>query len=444
MSVQGKRAKISANNFKKVIRYLKKNGFKNTFYAAKERMVTKEHYTFLSVSLEELEKQKNRKWDIEKKISIVVPAYETKEKHLKEMMDSVLQQSYTNLELVIGDASSTDNVEKIVKQYQDDRICYKRLEENAGISENTNACLTMATGDYIGLLDHDDVLTLNALYEVMDCIETKAKMGKTITMVYSDEDKGDGELEHYFEPHYKEDFNLDLFLSNNYMCHFSVIRSDVIKQLKFRKEYDGAQDFDLFLRVVDFAKDDKESIVHIPKVLYHWRCHSGSTSENPASKMYAYESGRNAVLDFTRKQGWEVQISHTEHLGFYRVQYGNDRKDIFSIRKDIGAVGGNVVCHGKITGGAMNQNGEVLYRGLSKNYSGYMHRAKLQQDVEALDIRNMEVREELLELFLETLKLFGVEKESNSMEEKEKILKASLEFSKLAREQGFLLLFDPE
>lgn len=443
MSVQGKRAKISANNFKKVIRYFKKNGLKNTFYAAKERMVTKEHYTFLSVSFEELEEQKNRKWENPKKISIVVPAFETKEKHLKEMMDSVLQQSYPNLELVIGDAGSTDRVEKIVKQYQDERICYRRLTENAGISENTNACLSMATGDYIGLLDHDDVLTLDALYEVMNGIEKREKLGKPTIMVYSDEDKGDGELETYFEPHYKKDFNLDLFLSNNYMCHFSVIRSDVIKQLKFRKEYDGAQDFDLFLRVVDFAKADKESIVHIPKILYHWRCHSGSTSENPASKMYAYEAGRKTVLDFAKKQGWEVRVSHTEHLGFYRVQYGTDRRDIFSIRKDIGAVGGNVVRHGKIIGGAMNQNGAALYLGLSKNYSGYMHRAKLQQDVEALDIRNIEVREELFELFKETLKLFGIEEVSNRIEE-EKILKASLEFSRQVREKGFLLLFDPE
>ena len=206
----GKIFKVS--NLRKTIHYLKKNGIRQAYYAARERMEREmaDTYHFVPVSDELLEKQREWAKDRFVKFSILVPAYETDETYLREMIDSVLSQSYGHFELILADASSSDRVEKVVKNYEDSRIKYKKMNQNGGISANTNYALMYATGDYAGLLDHDDVLTPDALYEMAQCIEKAAKENIELQLLYSDEDKCNGDATSFFEINRKPVFNLDL------------------------------------------------------------------------------------------------------------------------------------------------------------------------------------------------------------------------------------------
>ena len=201
-----------------------------------------------------------------------------------------------------------------------------------------------------------------------------------------------------------------------------------MKELGFRKEYDGAQDHDLVLRAAELLMNREEEIVYVPGVLYHWRCHTLSTAENPQSKMYAYEAGRRAVEDFCRRRGWKVQVLHTKHLGFFRVVYEGD---IFEQREDLGAVGGRILAGNRISGGAYTADGEVLYKGLHKHYSGYMKRAVLQQDVDAVDVRLIRVRKELLPIL------------EDVMNREKDPVQASLLFGKEIRAKGYRIMWDP-
>ena len=195
------------------------------------------------------------------------------------------------------------------------------------------------------------------------------------------------------------DFNLDLLLTNNYVCHFTIVKTDVMKKLQIRKQYDGSQDFDLILRIVSsLLIKEKEGvqekvenfIYHVPKVLYHWRCHQDSTAENPQSKMYAYEAGRKALADFTKRMGWKADIRHNKHLGFYRIVY---RNQVLSHREDLAAVGGYIVHKGKIVSSP--------YKGQPVFYAGYMNRLDLYQNVKVLDIRNLEVNKNYQKMYEE-------------------------------------------
>lgn len=267
-----------------------------------------------------LKKQRAEKLDYEPCISIIVPTYKTPEKFLKEMIDSVRNQSYENWELCIGDGSVTeDTVKNVVESYQkkDKRIKMICLSENLGIAGNTNAALSIATGDYIALLDHDDILAPDALYEVVKWMNEHYK--DETDVIYTDEDKVSFDLKDYFEPHFKSDYNLDLIRSNNYICHLFVARKSIVDQVGgFRKEYDGSQDYDFILRCIEQSKH----VEHVPKVLYHWRCHPGSTAANQESKMYCYEAGKRAIEDHLKRMGEDdCQVVMTEHLGFYHVIY---------------------------------------------------------------------------------------------------------------------------
>ena len=390
--------KLNLANLKKTIYYLRRNGLKNTWYAAKERMEERNAlpYSFMPITEEEAVMQRKASEDMSVTFSIAVPTYHTKEEQLQEMIESVLNQTYSRWELVLADASSDDSVKNVIKAYTDERIKYVRLEKNAGISENTNRAIEQTTGEYVGLLDHDDVLTADALYEMAVAIENGKKTGVEVKLLYSDEDKCNGDRTLYFEPHQKEEFNLDLLLSNNYFCHFMVLESELIKNLKFRKEYDGAQDYDLALRAVSELMSHEAQIVHIRKVLYHWRCHVDSTAQNPQSKQYAYEAGKRAVQDFADRHGYEADAVHLKHLGFYRLEY---RESPLQTRADLGAMGGKLVRKGKITGGRLSGQGEVFYENLPVAYSGPFHRAVLQQDAEAVDIRCIQVKEECHAIF---------------------------------------------
>ncbi|MBO4980567.1 MAG: glycosyltransferase [Lachnospiraceae bacterium] len=440
--------KINPANVKKTWYYLKRNGLQSTWYAAKERLEEgkQEPYVFRPVSAEVLEEQK--KWAEDPFLfSILVPAYRTGEGYLRELVASLQDQSYPYWELILADATEDDSVKKVIDTYADSRICYVKLPGNRGISENTNEALQHAAGKYIGLLDHDDILTPDALYEMAAAVEKGKKAGIEVKMLYSDEDKCDGEGKHFYEPNRKEKFNLDLLLSNNYICHLLVMESGLIKELGFRKEYDGAQDYDLVLRGAGKLMGQEEQIVHIPKVLYHWRCHEDSTAQNPQSKQYAYDAGLRALQDFADARKWKARAIPLKHLGFYQLLY---EEGPLKARKDVGAVGGRLLSWGRTMGGRMTKEGEVYYKGLPKAYSGYLHRAALTQDAEALDIRCIQVKEELYALFEEVTevpyrKFPGTDLfDASTLPEGTDYTALSLKLSKAVREAGYRLLYTPD
>ena len=252
--------------------------------------------------------------------SILVPLYNTPVDFLKEMIDSVRKQTYPKWELCLADGS--DENHKDVLKYctglaaEDERIRYRKLEENRGISENTNACFEMATGDYIALFDHDDLLHPSALYE---CMKVICEQGADY--VYTDEVVfASPKVKNIISTHYKPDWSPENLLTNNYICHLFVFRRELTEKAGvFRKEYDGSQDYDLILRVTDCA----EKVVHIPKVLYFWRSHPQSVASSIESKGYAIEAGRKAVQDFLKeRKGIEAEVeSVPECPTMYRVHY---------------------------------------------------------------------------------------------------------------------------
>lgn len=264
---------------------------------------------------EELKSQREYIFTNEPLLSIVVPTYETEELFLRQMVDSVVEQTYSNWELCIADGSPSGKVEQLLAAHysQEPRIKYRRLHKNEGISGNTNQGFAMASGDYIGLLDHDDLLVPSALYEVVKRInETSADM------LYSDEDKVSSDLSQHMEPHFKLDFNRELLMGNNYICHFLVVSREVVSRAGgLDSRYNGAQDFDFVLRCSEVAG----RIEHIPKILYHWRMHAGSTAGNTDSKPYAYQAGRRAVEESLRRNGQKGIVTMSEDLGFYRTCY---------------------------------------------------------------------------------------------------------------------------
>ena len=305
--------------------------------------------------------------------SIAVPAYETDPVYLKELLDSLQEQTYPCWELILADAGTGDSVRKAAEARADERIRYIRLASNDGIAGNTNAAIELAQGAYIGLLDHDDILTRDALYEMACALEKQEQNGIHPVFLYSDEDKCDGEAQNTYEPHRKTDFNLDLLLSNNYICHFLVMDAAVMKRLRLRTGFDGAQDYDLVLRAAGQVLEGtpEEAYVHIPKILYHWRCHRNSTASNPASKTYAYEAGRRALEDFGREHGWKVQAEDTRHLGFYRLEF---MPDALSQRRSA-EVGLPSCRNGRLVSGIYDESPDstvtMRYDGLKRRFSGY-------------------------------------------------------------------------
>lgn len=419
----------------KTRRYLRRNGLKRTVSAVMERISAPKmnELAFSPLTEEEIKYIQDYQFKNPTKISILVPTYQTNPVFFRELLDSVMEQYYPYWELVIADASGNNDLEAIVEEYRlklskESSIIYLLLADNKGISENTNVALEAATGDYIGLLDHDDVLTPDALFYVAKAVEDTNPI-----LIYSDEDKTDAELKSFYEPHRKRKLNLDLILTNNYICHFCVMRADIMKNLKFRAQFDGAQDFDIILRCISTLKDDTEAI-HIPRILYHWRCHSQSTAVNTDSKQYAYENGRYAVEEFIERRGWSGTVEHISHLGFYRTIY---KPDIFTNRKEVGVLAGPVYKGGKIISGAMKRDGTVMYKGLPKGFSGYMHRAALMQQVGAGDVRNMVVRPELKELWDKEVAPKLADKHCNYTE-------ISVAFCEQVRMLGYIVVYDPE
>ena len=324
--------KLSPYTIQKGFRYLKHYGPKEFWIRLHERFEPEEvpygpWYEAYVPDEAALEKQRHHHFEYSPLISVAVPAYRTPEKFLVQMIDSLLAQTYGNWELCIANGSPEDGaMKKVLEEYtkKDSRIRVSELTENKGIAGNTNAALEMARGEFVGLLDHDDLLAPNALYEIVRALDED----RTLDAVYTDEDKVTTELDEHFQPHLKPDFNLDLLRSNNYICHFFVVRRSIVQKVGgFRQEFDGAQDHDFIFRCIETA----EKVGHIPEILYHWRTHKASTADNPASKMYAFDAGKRAIEAHLKRTGTEGTVSHTPDLGFFRVKYPVQGQPLVSI-----------------------------------------------------------------------------------------------------------------
>lgn len=463
------------NNMRKAYNYMKKNGLKDTIYASMERLQEdSKPYVYADIDEATRESQRKARFDVRTRFSIVVPTYETNEIFCRDMIKSVLNQTYPTFELIIADASRSNKVEEVVRSFPDDRITYMKMTDNRGISENTNAGIAVASGQYIGLLDHDDLLTPNALYEMARKIERGKKDGIKYSFVYSDEDKCDTYATRFYEPNFKPEFNIDLLLSNNYICHFLVMDAKLMKKLKLRKEYDGAQDHDLVLRAY---RESNNPVGKVNKVLYHWRCHEDSTALNPESKKYAYEAGRRAAQDYLDERNMTGAVVPIKHNGFFRVQYGSlagkggeinsgtkkaEVVDIFRNRFDIGVIGGPIVKLGRIVGGMLDETKTCPLDSMLTGFSGYMHRNVLQQDVYAVDIRKMYIRKELFGVFENFVKegkygsLFNYGLTFGNKEmvfvgdyintqgfDDNTIMDASVDFCNYAKMEGYLIFYEP-
>lgn len=276
---------------------------------------------------EALEKQRQTSFAYQPKFSIVVPLYRTAPEYLKEMVDSVRNQTYPNWELRLSDGSGensplTESLRSLEASDKRIRVVYN--DRQLQISDNTNEAIRIASGDYVAFMDHDDVLAPHALYECAALLQEHPDA----EVIYSDEDKTSLYGNRYFQPHFKPDFNLDLLCSVNYISHLFVVKKSLQEQVgMLRHEFDGSQDYDFILRCVERTK----KICHIPKILYHWRTHEESTSENPESKRYAFEAGRRAIQAHYDRIGVKAVVSQGENLGLYRTSFIRSHDPLVSI-----------------------------------------------------------------------------------------------------------------
>ena len=248
-------------------------------------------------------------------LSIVVPVYRPALWYFRECVLSVLNQSYPHWELCLCDDGSDDaELSAAMAEFagSDSRIKALALDANGGISAASNRALAAATGEFIVLLDHDDLLTPNALAEIATVIATH----DDVDVVYSDEDKID-ESDRVNQPHFKPDWDPDLLLSYPYLGHVTAIRHGVLSRIGgFRSEFDGSQDFDVMLRATEVAR----RVVHIPKVLYHWRMVAGSAAGDPDAKPWAYSASRRALQDAVERRGIDGTVDTGPFLGAYHVR----------------------------------------------------------------------------------------------------------------------------
>ncbi len=435
------------NYLKRGISYLKRNGLQLTALKALERIdrdASEIDYIPYHADSKTIEEQKKRRFDHPYRFSILVPVYETDPLLFRKMLESVGNQTYSNWELILADASFDESRRNIVRDFTEeynflvkdygsifDKVKYVRINVNRGISENTNIALARATGDYVGLLDHDDVLENTALFDIMSAMEDREKRGmrhdliEKVMAVYTDEDKISEDGTVYFDLHKKPDFDPVLLCTNNYICHFFVADTNLVKGAGgFRSEYDGAQDHDLILRCTEGLRRDQ--VLHIPKVLYHWRSTKDSTSENPESKLYAYDAGKRAVSDYFKRAGVDVKVTDSPHLGYYDLDYAyyhhpvrcltdddmarrqsvddigeefimvrspslipcdpNYIADMMSVMQlpHVGAVTGKIIGKGQRVESAgfevaANKAVKPRFANLKRYYSGYMHGAVLHQ-----------------------------------------------------------------
>lgn len=263
--------------------------------------------------------------------SFIVPTYNVSRKLLSECLDSLLNQSYTNFEICIADDhSSNDETIETLKEYEKKyerlRVTYRK--KNGMISEASNTAIKMARGEFIVLVDNDDVVEQDALYYVAEALN----QNKKLDLIYSDEDKIDFKGK-YMEPHFKPDYSPDTLMGVNYICHLCCLRKSLVESLGgFRREYDGSQDYDLFLRVTEATNQ----IHHIEKVLYHWRQTETSTAGYLGNKSYAYQAGKRALEDALKRRGIKGEVLENPKVSTYLIKYesGNPLVSIIIPMKD--------------------------------------------------------------------------------------------------------------
>ncbi len=291
-------------------------------YKKIERQARGNYGTKSFPSEEEAKRQRQEQFPRMVKFSILVPLYNTPEMFLKEMIESVVNQTYENWELCLADGSDENHsyIEGMVEEYRKktgkDKILYRKLEKNEGISGNTNQCLKMATGEFIGLFDHDDILHPSVLYEYVKVINEK-----NADYIYCDETTfKSGDINKMLTLHFKPDYAIDNLRANNYICHFSVFARELLDGTElFRSRFDGSQDHDMILRLTDRAKN----VVHVPKLLYYWRSHPDSVASDIGAKPYAIEAAKGAVADHLRRHGFEhFQITSTRAFEtIFKIRY---------------------------------------------------------------------------------------------------------------------------
>ena len=281
----------------------------------------------MRVSRQELFEQRKTKFSYAPKFSVVVPLYHTPAKFLKDLVRSMMYQSYANWELCLINASPEDvHLTSLLENWamRDKRIRVIRLEKNLGIAQNTNAGIAASTGEFIAFLDHDDFLEPDALF----CYADALNKDKTIDVFYSDEDKTDEYAAHYFYPHFKSDFNIDLLHANNYMCHFLAVRKSLVDTVGgLNEKFDGAQDYDFVLRLTENTK----KIYHCPRILYHWRCSNQSTAANQGNKMYAIHAGKAALNAHYKRIGWNARAQEGAVDGWYQTKFTLKEEPLVSI-----------------------------------------------------------------------------------------------------------------
>lgn len=333
---------INITNIKKMYKVIKVSGWKYAFSKLKLVLTGKlvphniniEYAVWIAENepLEkELEEQRKHKFKIEPKISIIVPMYNTPVNFFEELVDCLINQTYSNWELCLADGSETKNeaLEKIINK--DKRIKYHFIGENKNISGNTNEALKLVTGDFIGLLDHDDLLPQFCLYEIVKTINENPD----VEFIYTDEDKIDETKDKRIDPYFKPDFAIDTLRNINYICHFSIFKKSLMDKLGgFRSEYDGSQDHDIILRMTE----EIDKIVHIPKILYHWRIHRDSTAKIPEAKPYTIQAGIRAITDHLNRVGLEPEVVKEGKVkATYEVEYkvkGTPKVSIMIPNKD--------------------------------------------------------------------------------------------------------------
>lgn len=295
-----------------------------------EAEAKKLHGTASFPTPEQAQEQRNTIFDRMVKISILVPLYNTPLSFLDEMITSVENQTYQNWELCLADGSDSahDSVGARCQEYiaADKRIVYKKLEKNEGIAGNTNECYSMATGEYIGLFDHDDVLHPSALYEYVRVINEQGA-----DYIYCDETtfKGDS-INNMITLHFKPDYAPDNLRANNYICHFSVFARELLEGTElFRSGFDGSQDHDMILRLTTNAK----KVVHVPKLLYYWRSHKASVASDISAKPYAIAAAKGAVADHLTRCGFHnFEIKSTRAFDtIFEIKYEIKSEDKISI-----------------------------------------------------------------------------------------------------------------
>lgn len=315
--------------------YLKKNGLRATVYRVlkgagpmpvdkrKLKKIAEDYY----ISAQRREQEENAQFPKDIKFSVLVPLYNTPDSFLKAMIESVQAQTYKNWELCLADGSDSEHsfVGEICKKYADGdrRIKYEKLEKNLGISENTNACIRMATGEYIALFDHDDLLHPSALYEVMRAI---CEYGADF--IYTDENTFSEEPRDAYNPHFKPDFSPDTLRSYNYICHLSAFSRELLDSVGyFRSEYDGSQDYDLILRLTEKAKN----VFHIRKILYYWRAHKNSVAQDVGAKPYTVTAAKKALAAHLERCGLKGEVLDSSVPTTYHIKYEIDGNPLISV-----------------------------------------------------------------------------------------------------------------